>query len=219
MRLLVIGASGRLGSHVVRTALEQGHAVTAASRSPEALGLSHPELDLAHLDIRDAARLRAILPGHQAVLSTLGYRRHGESPDVLEIGMRHLTATMPAADVRRLVALASAGILQWDEGHLRCERPGYPSAFLPGASMHRRAWQALEASTLDWTLVCPPELVAGDPEQPLRAMPEALPHGPLRVSMPALARWMVTAAVQSTWLRQRVGILDAPAGDIESARL
>lgn len=212
MRLLVIGASGRLGGHVVREALAQGHAVTAAARTPEALDIVHPALGLASVDVREAASLRAVLPQHHAVISTLGYRRHGETADVLAIGMRHLIAELPTAGLRRLVALASAGILQWDEHRLRCERPGYPAAFMPGAAMHRQAWQALEASDLDWTLVCPPELTDGPRDQSLLAQPDALPQAPLHVSMPALARWMVEASTQRSWLRQRVGIIDAPTG-------
>lgn len=213
MRILVVGATGRLGSLVVREALEQGHAVTAAARSPEALDLEHPALGKAPLDVRDAAAIRALVPEHEAVVSTLGYRRHHEAPDVLLVGIRHLVTAMEASGVRRLVALASAGILQLDDTRLRCERPGYPEAFRAGAAMHREAWETLERSTLDWTLVCPPELVAGRPDQPLSARAERLPEGPLHVSMPALARWMVAALANPAWHRRRVGVLDAQGGD------
>lgn len=210
MRLLVIGASGRLGSLVVQEALRAGHTVTAAARSPEALGSELPGLSLRALDVRDASAMREILPGHEAVVSTLGYRRHGEAPDVLAVGMRHLICAMEAAGIRRLVALASAGILQLDDTRLRLERPGYPASFLPGATMHRQAWEALEGSTLDWTLVCPPELAAGTREQPLQERIDSLPEGPLRVSMPALARWMIAILERPTETRHRVGVIDAP---------
>lgn len=212
MRILVMGASGRLGSLVVREALEQGHAVTAAARTPQALELAHPALDRAPVDVRDRSAVLALVPGHDAVISTLGYRRHGEAPDVLLTGMRNLIRAMEAAGVRRLVALASAGILQLDDTRLRSERAGYPEAFRPGAEMHRQAWEALRASALDWTLVCPPELAAGPADQPLRVMPDHLPEGPLRVSMPALARWMLTELLAAGFSRQRVGVLDVPGG-------
>lgn len=212
MRLLVVGASGRLGRQVVQEALNRGFAVTAAARSPETVAIAHPCLSLAPLDVRDAGAVRELLPGHEAVVSTLGHRRHGEAPDVLAVGMRHLISAMEASRVRRLVALASAGILQLDDQRLRLERPGYPASFLPGATMHRQAWEALEASDLDWTLVCPPELVMGTREQPMRARIDYLPEGPLHVSMPALARWMIDALSGPIEPRHRVGILDAPEG-------
>lgn len=209
MRLLIAGASGRLGSRLVTEALAQGHVVTALSRTAGALSLPQAGLTHAAVDVREEAAVREIVPGHDAVISALGYRRAGESPDVLEMGIHHLTAGMRHAGVKRLVAVASAGILQLDAQRLRCEREGYPEAFRAGAERHLRVWQHLAASELDWTLICPPELVEGDRLQPLKAEADRLPHGPLRVSMEALACWMIDALGESTWHGRRVGVLDA----------
>jgi putative NADH-flavin reductase len=206
-RILVAGASGRLGSRIVLEALAQGHAVTALSRSPQALGVSHPALTLAPLDIRDAAAVAAVVPGHDAVISALGYRRSAESADVLELGIRHLMAGMRRGGMTRLMAIASAGILQLDAQRLRCERPGYPEAFRAGAERHLRVWELLAASELEWTLVCPPELVEGDRMQPVSVRADALPEGPLRVSMEALARWLIASLDDAAWHGRRVGVL------------
>ena len=208
MRILIAGASGRLGSRLVKEALAQGHRVTALSRNPDALGLRHPDLTLEAADVRDAAALAALVPGHDAVLSALGHRRSGETADVLEVGIRHLTAGMRQGGVRRLLAVASAGILQLDAQRLRCERPGYPEAFRAGAERHLRVWQHLRESDLEWTLVCPPELVEGDRLKPLKVAADWLPEGPLHVSMEALARWMITALDDPTWNARRVGVCD-----------
>lgn len=209
MRLLIAGASGRLGSRLVMEALAQGHAVTALSRTTGALSLPQVGLTHAAVDVRDEKAVKALVPGHDAVISALGYRRAGETPDVLEMGIHHLTAGMRHAGVKRLVAVASAGILQLDAQHLRCEREGYPEAFRAGSERHLRVWQHLEASELAWTLVCPPELVEGDRLQPLKAEADRLPQGPLRVSMEALACWMIAALGESSWHGRRVGVLDA----------
>ena len=50
MRLFVVGATGRTGGLVVQQALERGHEVTAFTRRPEAVGLSHPQLHVARGD-------------------------------------------------------------------------------------------------------------------------------------------------------------------------
>ncbi len=206
-RILVAGASGRLGSRIVREALAQGHAVTALSRSPEAMGISHPALTLAAVDVRDEVAIARVVPAHDAVISALGFRRAAETADVLEVGIRHLMEGMRQGGVARLMAVASAGILQLDDHRLRCERPGYPEAFRAGAQRHLRVWEMLAASTLDWTLVCPPELVEGDRLQPLSVRADALPEGPLRVSMEALARWMIASLDDPAWHARRVGVL------------
>jgi putative NADH-flavin reductase len=206
-RILVAGASGRLGSRIVGEALAQGHAVTALSRSPGALGMRHPALTLAALDVRDEAAIAQVVPGHDVVISALGFRRAAETADVLEVGIRHLMEGMQWGGVKRLMAVASAGILQLDAHRLRCERPGYPEAFRAGAMRHLRVWELLAASELDWTLVCPPELVEGDRLESLSVQADALPEGPLRVSMEALARWMIDALDDAAWHARRVGML------------
>lgn len=209
MRLLVVGATGRLGSRVVQEALEHGHLVTAVARSPHALGLEHPNLSIEALDVRDATSLAAVMPNHEAVISALGYRRTQESAEVLAQGVSNLISAMSGSGVARLIVCGAAGILQWDDVRLRCERPEYPEAFRAGASMHRRAWEMLKASALDWTLVCPPELVSGDRLQPLSVQGEYLPDGPRRVSMESLAGWMVEELVARQWSHRRVGVCNA----------
>lgn len=211
MRIIVAGGSGRLGSRVVSEALAREHEVTIMSRTPEAIALAHPRLQRRAVDVRDRAAVAAAVHGHDAVITTLGYRRADEAPDVLSVGLRHIVDAMSAAGIERLIALASAGILQLDETRLRCERPGYPEAFRAGANAHLKAWECLAGSTLDWTLVCPAELVEGDREQPLSVRAEYLPAGPLQVGMEALARWMVDALHASEWSRIRVGALSASA--------
>lgn len=207
MRIIVAGGSGRLGSRVASEALACGHAVTILSRSPEAIDLEHPKLERRAVDVRDKTALSAAIEGQDAVISTLGYRRASEAPDVLSVGMRHIVDAMQAAGIQRLITLASAGILQLDGSRLRCERPGYPEAFRAGANAHLDVWKRLQESSLDWTLVCPPELVEGERAAPLSARIDYLPEGPLRVSMEALAGWMLANLARSEFSRKRVGIL------------
>lgn len=208
MRLLILGASGRLGSRLVTEALSRGQTVTAIARNPTPL--VHPRLTWQALDVRDASALHDVIPGHDAVISALGFRRSSEAAEGVVLGIRHLVEGMRAHGVRRLVAVGAAGILQLDETRLRCEREGYPEAFRMGAAVHRRVWETLEASGLAWTLVCPPELAEGERTQAIKEQADRLPEGPLRVSMAALAHWMIDALGGEAWVGKRVGIVDAP---------
>lgn len=209
MQLLVVGASGRLGSRVVQEALAQGHHVTALARSPALPGWTHARLTRVAVDVRDAAALAAVVPGHDAVLSALGARRSQAAPEIVTLGPTLLAAAMPAGGISRLLVCAAAGILQLDAQRLRCERPGYPEAFRAGAAMHRRTWELLQGTELAWTLVCPPELVPGDRLEPLSVQADYLPAGPPRVSMEALASWMVQEVEACRWVHRRVGVCNA----------
>ena len=80
--LLILGATGYTGRHLVRQALDAGHSVTAVSRHPEQLTREHPHLATRALDLtRDEDALAQLLRGHDVVLSTVGrglkLRAHG----------------------------------------------------------------------------------------------------------------------------------------------
>lgn len=206
--LFLIGATGRLGGCVLTEALSRGWSVTALVRDPSRLEVVHPRLRVVAGDVRDSAGLAGLLPGHDAVVSALGTRRGQVPYEVLSEGMAALTGAMTAVGPRRVIAVASAGILQADAATLRRDMPAYPAAFRRSSAAHLAAYETLAASGLDWTVVGPPELVEGEAEQPLVVLENYLPEGPKRVSMPALARWMLDAVNDpGTWGR-RYGLIN-----------
>lgn len=209
MRLLLLGATGRLGGHVLNEALARGHAVTAVVRSPPSLTVTHPRLTVLQGNVRDAEAIAHAMPGHDAVVTTLGAKRAGETPDMLEIAARHVVAAMTAAGVPRVIVLASAGILQRDAETLRRDAPGYPAAFREGSGAHLAAYRHYEASDLAYTILCPPELEPG-PAGPYEVMVDYLPEGPKRIAMASAAGFMIDALEQGLYLRQRVGLIDRP---------
>lgn len=207
--IFLIGATGRLGGHILQEALAQGHQVTALVRDPARLAVEHPHLRVVAGDVRELANVEAALPGHDVVVSALGTRRGQESYDVLSTGMENLIAGMMAAKIQRILVVASAGILQADAERLRRDVPGYPEVFRRSSAAHLAAYTALAESPLDWTIVGPPELVEGEADQALTVLENYLPDGPKRVSMPALARWMVGAIADPTTVRRRFGMNNA----------
>ena len=68
LKILIIGATGRLGRCLVEQALAAGFAVTGLARTPELLQLAHERISVAKGDLLDAASLKNILPGHDAIL-------------------------------------------------------------------------------------------------------------------------------------------------------
>ena len=68
MRILVSGATGMVGAHVVKKALGRGHDVTAVARHADGLAMDDPALKKVSLDILDrSAAIAAVLelPGDQ----------------------------------------------------------------------------------------------------------------------------------------------------------
>ncbi|MEB3327690.1 MAG: NAD(P)H-binding protein [Candidatus Sericytochromatia bacterium] len=207
--LALVGATGRLGGHVLHEALRRGGwVVRALVREPAALPVREG-LVVVRGDVRDATAVAALLQSADALVSCLGTRRGREAHEVLAEGMAILVRALAPGPVP-LVAVASAGILDAPGGGLRRDAPGYPAAFRAGSAQHLQAWRTLGASGLPHTLVCPPELVEGPRDQPLQVLRDVLPPGPKRVSMPALAAWMLDEARRPAHAGHRVGINNGP---------
>ena len=171
MKVIVFGATGRVGRAVALTLLTKGHEVTAFARDASRL----PEReDIAVIvgDATDADAVARAVVGHDAIVVALGDSRNPFAlavgmkritpPNICEIGTAHVIAAAQAASVQRLVCVTSYGV-------------GDTRKLLP--PMHQRIFRWLllreqmddkeqqekvvKASGMDWTLVQPVGLTDG----------------------------------------------------------
>src|SRR4051812_15655094 len=73
-RILVLGATGRVGRVVIEDALRRGHHVTALVRAPEKLGHDSSVVRVVQGDALDAGAVGAAVTDQNAVLYVLGSR-------------------------------------------------------------------------------------------------------------------------------------------------
>jgi putative NADH-flavin reductase len=208
-RLLVLGATGKTGTHVIDLALERGHRVTAFVRSPQKIVRKDEALTVVAGDPLRSADLAAALEGHDAVLSALGpppgeaFRRHS----VLSEGAASAVAAMSTAGVRRLVVVSAALLFSGKSLPL--------VVFRWLLRQHVRDLVAMEAvvqaTSLDWTIARPPRLVQG-PGAGYRSERGALPAGDLAMTFRAVAAFLLDCVEQGTHGGEVVG-LTRGAGD------
>jgi putative NADH-flavin reductase len=74
MNLIVFGATGGTGRHVVAQALSAGHTVTAVARRSDLLNKTHEQLHVVRGDVFEPATFIQGLAGQDAVVSALGVR-------------------------------------------------------------------------------------------------------------------------------------------------
>lgn len=112
MDCLVTGATGFLGRQLVRTLIEQGHAVRALVRS-EAPGLEEDGARPLHGDVLEPATLGPACAGAEVVFHLAGQVQHRGTPTSLYQlhveGTRNVLAAAEAAGVRRVVHVSTSG--------------------------------------------------------------------------------------------------------------
>ncbi|MFB7170025.1 SDR family oxidoreductase [Streptomyces sp. NPDC056254] len=134
--IVVTGATGNIGRTLVRVLAEAGEEVTAVSRRPQAEAAAPSAVRYAQADIGNAAGMRPVLEGADALFILLGgeLNSHGESPSALLDVAR-------GEGVKRVVLLSS---------QINSTRPV--------ASSHARLREferAVRASGLDFTILRP----------------------------------------------------------------
>ncbi len=164
MRVLLLGATGRIGSLCLSTALADGHDVVALVRQPERVA-SDDRLKLVAGDTQDSVALARAADGVDAVLAAMGPRANTpEEEAALEQGMRTVVATMRSLGIRRVVTLSGAGVsIPGDEkpvvDRLMSKLVGRFARHVLGAK--QREYEVLAGSDLEWTALRPPLVTDG----------------------------------------------------------
>ena len=113
MKVLVVGATGFIGSRLVRAFIAAGHEVTGAARHADGLPegcASHVPLDYTALPAPDD--LRRALSGHDLVINAVGILRERGRQTFAALhdeGPRALFAACVAAGVRRVFQISALG--------------------------------------------------------------------------------------------------------------
>jgi putative NADH-flavin reductase len=207
MKIALFGGTGRTGGLLLAGALSRGHTVRVLARRPEAIAVQDG-VDVVPGDLlaNDGAAVAETIAGCDAVLAAIGSAALGAPGEAIGTGMAHIARSCTAFGVRRVVALAGGGILDAAEGGLRRDRVGYPAVFVPVSGEHLRAWQALEAAEIDYTLVCTPDLTDAPATGVYRVVERFMPEGGKRISRGDVANVMLDALDLGRWMRQRIGL-------------
>lgn len=206
MRILVLGAGGRIGRHVVEQALGHGHDVTAFVRDPSRFGLTGERLRVVTGDVLEPASVQAAVEGQDAVIAALG--GGGERPvHVHSDGIANTIRAMVARGVPRLVVVSAAGV----GGDAR----GLPLTYrlLMATPYMRDVYEDLERmegdiqlSDLDWTVVRPAGLTDGPQTGHYRIVEGSVVPKGSRISRADVAAMLLKCAEAGLYPRRAVAV-------------
>lgn len=159
MKIVLIGASGYVGSVLLAEALQRGHEVTAVVRSVGKIA-SRPGVTPVAVDVLETDDLARTLSGHAAVISAFSGHAQTQVREYYVRGMRSIIAAVKQAKVPRLLVVGGAGSLNVAPGVQLVDSPQFPPQWKGTAEGARDALAILgEEQELNWTMLSPSALL------------------------------------------------------------
>jgi len=207
MILTIFGATGMVGIHLVKQALHMGHTVKAFGRNVYTSDLPDNEnLQKLQGALFDKNDVRNAIKGSDAVLSVLGGGTDGDDK-TRSLGMKNIIEQMEKAGVKRIVALGGMGVLLDEDNSLLLDNEEYPKQFIPVGMEHLKAYEYLKASSLEWTFVCPPDIMNSEVTGIMHTSAEHLPvPNNYKIAAGDLAMFMLNELNKNQYSKKRVGI-------------
>jgi len=208
VNIVVFGATGGTGRHLVAQALAEGHRVTAFTRNAAAIALQ-PGLAIVAGDTRDASGVEQAVAGRDAVLCALGGRPWRRRAFVCSSAIRHIVAAMTAHRVRRIVAISTFGA-----GDTRSQVGWLARHVLFGLVLRSEVAdkeameRELAATALDWTVVRVGLLTDGPARRSWRAADDGSIRGMGRIARADVAAFMLRCLASDEWVPRRPVLMD-----------
>lgn len=152
MKIIVFGATGKTGQHVLRAALADDHEVTAFGRSVDRLDIDDPALKTHKGDVFDADAVTGAVAGHDAAIVCLGSTALRDKT-TLSAGTKSVIDALVAHDIERLVVMSAAGVGDSWQQIPRTSRLLFRTMLRNVFNDHQTQEAIVEQSPLDWTIV------------------------------------------------------------------
>lgn len=159
MKLIIFGATGSVGRHLVEQSLAAGHRVTAFTREAKKVTLRDTRLTVCEGDVLNSRDVAGAIEGHDMVLCALGGGRKG---DVRSKGTRNIIEGMKANGVRRLICQTTLGCGEsWGNLSFFWRRVMFGWFLKEVFTDHELQERHILASDLEWTIVRPAAFTEG----------------------------------------------------------
>lgn len=204
MKVLVLGATGRVGQKIVAHALADQPDVTAFVRTPEKLVQLADNLTVFKGNALDEVNVNEAMKDVDLVISALNTDKNNTLTRSIPI----IVNAMEVNKVTRIITVGTAGILDSREEPdlYRFQSSESKRRQTTAAEDHLKAYHYLEKSNLDWTVVCPTYLPDGEAEGDYRVERNVLPKNGKRISVGDTAAFSFSLVKSRDFIRTRVGI-------------
>ena len=203
MKILVLGATGSVGSFIVSQGLELGLGIRVLVRDPVKFQLKHHDLEVVSGNALDVVCVEQALVGCDAVVYALGSAQLGKATTFFSDTTRILIMAMEKTGVRRLVAITGIGAGD-SKGHggWIYDWIVYPFFTKPIYADKDVQEHLIRESQLDWVVVRPAALTNGPLGGRLRALDQLEGVTISSISRADTAAFVLDQLTSDRWLKK-----------------
>ncbi|WP_217580972.1 NAD(P)-dependent oxidoreductase [Lysinibacillus sp. GbtcB16] len=204
MKILVLGATGRVGRQIVEFALQDQHEVTTFVRDSHKLQLDNKNLHMFQGNVLNKKDLEQAMVNVDVVVSAL----NTDGNDTLSSSISLILEVMEQYTIKRIITIGTAGILQSRVSPtiLRYQSTESKRKSTFAAKEHQYVFEQLHDSNVDWTIVCPTYLPDGSFTGVYRVERNFLPEGGSEISVADTASFAYQQIFSKEFVKMRVGI-------------
>lgn len=156
MRVALIGATGFVGSAILKELTERNHSIKAISRSINTTSEFKNVVPI-QVDINDTDALAVELKGADVVVSA--FNPGWTNPSIYEEflkGAKNIQEAVKKASVKRFIVIGGAGSLLLNEELRVIDTPQFPEEIKPGATAAAEYLEILQKENdIDWEFFSP----------------------------------------------------------------
>ncbi|WP_203364532.1 SDR family oxidoreductase [Bacillus sp. REN10] len=204
MNILILGATGRVGSQIVTYALHDRHHVTVLVRTPEKFQINNENLTIIQGNVLNKDDIVRAMHGIDVVISAL----NTDGTTTLSESMPFIIEAMENEGMKRIITIGTAGILQsrTTPNSLRYQSSESKQKSTRAAKEHHKVYDLLKQSTLEWTIVCPTYLPDGERLGEYRVESDFLPVDGVKINVSDTAEFTYKQIESNNYIKSRVGI-------------
>ena len=158
MNVTLIGASGFVGSAILKELLDRGVNVTAVVRDTKKVTLTNPALKVVSANVADEAQLIPLCEGKDAVISAYnpGWGNPRQYEETLE-NYPKIVDAVKKAGVKRLLIVGGAGTLFVKPGLRLVDAGVLPAEWMPGVKSLGEFYlnDLMKEKDIDWIFFSP----------------------------------------------------------------
>jgi len=156
-KVIVFGATGLMGQQIVKENINAGNEVSVYIRQAEFI---IENVDLITGELSDETKISESIKGFDVIVSAVGNRNYEDPTQVVTPLAKTIIKAIAAN--QRFIVIAGSGLTLFDAKTLRRDLPGQPEFLKHQRADHRETYCLLTPIDINYLLICPTMVVAGD---------------------------------------------------------